>query len=121
MGDYFRARSIYVDTIAKPTKIIKWFINHSYALGMLKSEEKNQDMRVLTPTLPCHIRWTSHYLSASRMLALKKPMQAIAVSKYEDLRTAAGKKREQKEAAENVLRIIRDSCFWERLKSESAF
>jgi hypothetical protein len=116
VGDYFKAQNVYVDTVAEASEIIKWFNSHTYALGLLRKEQKTLGMQVLSLILACLTRWTSHYLSCNRLLDLKKPIQRLVVTFEDDLLTAAGDKPEQQAVAKSVLKIAGNPLFWSRLE-----
>ena len=96
--------------------IIKWFTHHSFALGILNQEQRTLSSVVLAFIVPVITRWTAHYCAISRLLQLEKCIQ-VTVIKHEDaLVDSVGSKKETKEKARAVIRIVKDKDFWEKLK-----
>ncbi|KAF5366821.1 hypothetical protein D9758_006539 [Tetrapyrgos nigripes] len=56
-------------------EVIKWFLSHSIALGLLNNEQSRINSAVvlilILPVLTC---WTSHYLSMDHLLLLELPL-----------------------------------------------
>ncbi|KAG8879540.1 hypothetical protein FRC20_000112 [Serendipita sp. 405] len=115
VGDYFKLKNEYIETIDKAVDVIKWFNNHTRALGIFQAEQKARSQRVLSLFLPVLTRWTSHYLSLTRLCNLKLAMQTSVINHREDLVTAAGDRPEQTEMAEDIVAIIEDRQFWKLL------
>ncbi|EPQ49944.1 hypothetical protein GLOTRDRAFT_23281, partial [Gloeophyllum trabeum ATCC 11539] len=117
VGDYFKLNVPYVKVMDKAIEVVKWFNNHSRALGLLKEEQARSLMgKVLSLILPVITRWTSHYLSCSRLLELEKPMRRLVVDSFEVLRLCAGNKPDLVRKAEEVLSTIASPSFWQDLR-----
>lgn len=110
-----KLNGIYAKTLEKATRVVKWFNNHSRALGLLQKEQKARNDKVRALIIPCATRWTSHYLSAKRLAELRVIFQTCALTQQQELLEAAGKKPAQKETATEILEIIRDYAFWDNL------
>lgn len=104
-----------MNTVEEASKVIKWFNDHTYPLGLLRKEQKSLGMKVLSLIHACH-RWASQYTSCNRLLILREPMQRLALTYKDELLSAAGKKPEQREAAQSILRITTTALFWSRLE-----
>jgi hypothetical protein len=116
VGDYFKSENAYVETIGDAMEVIKWFNNHTLANGLLKKEQEKQTGKVLSLLVACLTRWTSHYLSCNRLLALEKPLRSLALFNEEELVNAAGQKVEQQKVAEGIVRFLQSPPFWDKLK-----
>ena len=96
--------------------IIKWFNAHSTALDLLREEQRiTPPNQVLSLLLPVSTRWTSHYLSISRLLQVKQALQALCIRMGAQLRLAAGPKREQVSKAEEIIALIKREDIWTQL------
>jgi hypothetical protein len=99
-------------------EVVKWFNNHSRALGLLDQEQQKPDprtgifRRVLALVLPVITRWTSHYLAACRLLQLEGTLRAIGWNRQEELREIAGRGEAAQAAVEKVIHTITTDCFW---------
>jgi hypothetical protein len=93
--------------------VIKWFNSHSRALGILQKQQQEAFNKVFALILPVITRWTCHYLSFTRLVKVSKPIRTIVLNRRDELKECAGPKREAKDAAEKVLKIVEDSRFWE--------
>ena len=61
-------------------EVIKWFNNHSRALGLLKQRMLEKLFKVYVLILPVITRWTSHYLSCKRLLLVATAMRTLVLS-----------------------------------------
>ncbi|KAH6903798.1 hypothetical protein BKA70DRAFT_1103704, partial [Coprinopsis sp. MPI-PUGE-AT-0042] len=120
VGDYFKIKSPLIHVVSEALEVVKWFNNHSRALGLLRAQqmESNGLNHILSLILPVLTRWTSHYLSLSRLLRLQLYFMGLLLSssKREALVTAAGPKAEQRRKAEEVIGIIERPDFWISVK-----
>lgn len=97
-------------------EIIKWFNNHSWALGLLHEQQTTQYSKVLTLVLSVITQWTAHYLSCAHLLDLEWAICTPILDQYETLMTCAGDKWEAREKAKAILDLIMRQFFWDQLK-----
>lgn len=107
-------------SIDEGLEIIKWFTNHSRALGLLKSQQETTEFfrkhkRVITLILPVISRWTVHFLSTRRLLLWSPPMRSLYLQDFNTLIECAGAKAASKEKAREVLAPIEQPVFWQNL------
>jgi hypothetical protein len=112
VGDLFKLKGDMVAAAAKAVELIKWFNNHSVALGLLRLEQKQTYKKHLALMLPVITRWTAYYLACSRLLETEAALRACVLKRESLLVEAGGAKREQKEKAESILAIAKDPEFW---------
>lgn len=96
-------------------ELIKWFNNHSYALGILKNEQLAHTTIVLILILPILTRWTTHYLAVRRVLLIGAYIRSVVELRYDDLVKAGGNRSDAKAKARTVLGYVRDPMFWHGL------
>jgi hypothetical protein len=133
VGDVFKSKSSSLVGVLKDVDdVVKWFTAHSRALGILRQAqadrhasenaaavqrgEEPKRRELLTLIYACLTRWTSHYLACSRLVDLEADFKSIAWSKAEELKTLAGKKKEAKARAREILRIIQQPSFWDQVR-----
>jgi hypothetical protein len=58
---------------------------------------------------------TYHYLACTHLLHLRTDFKVISLTHRAEILTLAGKKREQREEAEQVIDIINSNQFWVNL------
>lgn len=116
VGDIFKAKGVFVEIIDDAVEVIKWFNNHSRALGLLKKVQLAKIGKILALIKPVLTRWTSHYLAIRRLVQLEIPFKQLLLDHYHDLLLAGGRKREEKERAEDVLEILGGYGFWANLR-----
>ncbi|KAJ7663381.1 ribonuclease H-like domain-containing protein, partial [Mycena polygramma] len=109
-----------MNSIDDGLEIVKWFTNHSRALGLLKDHQKTTDRfketsRLLTLIFPVITRWTFHYLSVRRLLTLSGTIRTLYLNHHDTLIECAGSRRDAKDKAEEVLSPIDDTLFWKNL------
>lgn len=97
-------------------ELIKWFNNHSYALGLLRSQQRLADVTVLILFLPIITRWTSHYLAITRLLHLKRFLRGCVELHYDELVKCAGSQKGAKTRARRILGFVNNNDFWEALE-----
>jgi hypothetical protein len=109
-------KSIFVDTVEQAVEVIKWWNNHSLALGLFQQEQLTRNGKTLALILAVLTRWTTHYLSVNRLLFLSRPLQSCVLNHREELMNAAGKKPELVAAAIEILDTVRNDTFWKNLE-----
>ncbi|KAJ7091697.1 ribonuclease H-like domain-containing protein [Mycena crocata] len=88
--------------------MVKWFTNHSRALGMLKDQQKTTERfktthHILTLIFPVISRWIFHFLAVRRLLTLSLAMRTLYIQEYETLIECAGAKADAKAKAKAIL------------------
>lgn len=116
VGDFFKQKDSFVSVMDDALKVIKFFNNHGKALGILKEQQQSTLGKVFALFLPVLTRWTSHYLSACRLLEVEQQIRMICLTKRHELVLSGGAKREEKEKAESIMKIIEQPDFWKDLK-----
>ncbi|KDQ07177.1 hypothetical protein BOTBODRAFT_120426, partial [Botryobasidium botryosum FD-172 SS1] len=111
-GDYLKQHSSLIDSASDALAVIKWFNNHSVALGALHQCQQSLSGHELALCLPTVIRWTSHFLAFTRLLKVAKPMRLCAVLNDKVLLSCAGPGAAKKDEATQVLRIVNNADFW---------
>ena len=114
VGDYLKG-SGFLKVIERALEVVKWFNNHGKALTLFNNEQTIDSPHVkkaLALILPIITRWTAHYLSVDRLLVVSKPMQLCCIRHHSTLLTCAGKTREHKEKAEEIITTVGDNKFW---------
>ncbi|KIJ42867.1 hypothetical protein M422DRAFT_48080 [Sphaerobolus stellatus SS14] len=93
-----------LDAATKAAEIVKWFSSHSRVARILNQEQLKLGEKVLALIWAVITRWTSHYLSATRLLAVSKALRAAVITRSEELELAAGSRSENKQKArESIL------------------
>lgn len=105
-----------VNVIDGALDVIKWFNNHSRALGLLNKVQSEREGKVLALTLPVLTRWTSHYLAIRRLLELEKAFKSLLLDHTDALVAAAGKRPDQTTKAQSVIDTIDSGNFWKDLR-----
>src|SRR5436190_17255764 len=102
LRDYVKCNPKVADLIESAMKIIKWFNNHSYALGLFNAEQQSMNgglSDALALIVPVITRWTAHFCALARLLAVNKPMK-LTVTRHEDelIESVGTQKKMQKKA-----------------------
>ncbi|KAF5368688.1 hypothetical protein D9615_010307 [Tricholomella constricta] len=116
VGDIFKVKGVFVKCIEGATEVVKWFNNHSRALGMLKEVQRQKLLKVLALILPVLTRWTSHYLTIRRLLDLEIVFKQLLLDSREIVLRCAGEKAKAKLEAEAVIGVLEGWDFWPNLK-----
>ncbi|KAG2353244.1 hypothetical protein BDR07DRAFT_1210931, partial [Suillus spraguei] len=114
LGDYYKANDDITVAIDQANEIIKWFNNHSFALGLLNGEQMSM-FQILALILPVVTRWTSHFCLLSRLLEISKALKVTAMKHEDKLLVVAGKGRRAKDKAHKILDRVSDDTFWKTL------
>lgn len=95
-------------------EVVEWFNNHSRPLGILRAQQVKEVGKYKSLIMPVLTRWTSHYLSVSRLLELQYFFRALVLdpARRFALRLCAGDKADQKRKADEILDTIERSSFW---------
>jgi hypothetical protein len=119
LGDYFKVKVPLISVVSEALEVVKWFNNHSRALGLLRQLQVTVHGHFKSLILPVLTRWTSHYLAISRLLELELYFCTLVLdsAKREILRVCAGDKADQKCKADEIIGIIQNPSFWENLKT----
>jgi hypothetical protein len=118
LADYYKANSKIADLIDSAIKVIKWFNNHSYALGLFNAEQLATDKLLRQPLaliLPVITRWTSHFCALARLLAVNKPMKLTVTRCEDELIDSVGTKQKSKAKARKIFKYIMDTDWWKEL------
>ncbi|KAJ7126578.1 ribonuclease H-like domain-containing protein [Mycena crocata] len=102
-----------IELVDDALEIVKWFINYSRALGLLKDYQKTTDRfketkRILMLMYPVIHRWVYHFLAVRRLLTLSAPMCTLYFQDYEKLIECAGTKADVKAKAKKILKPVGD-------------
>jgi hypothetical protein len=111
-GDYFKLNLDFIASADSAIQVIKWFNNHSRALGLLHQEQLVTDNRVVALILAIITRWTSHYLSMTRLLEVNKALRSCVIKNGETLLKCGGPKAEAQSKAKEILNTVNDHNFW---------
>ncbi|KAL6307080.1 ribonuclease H-like domain-containing protein [Sparassis latifolia] len=111
VGDYFKIKLPWISQVDMALELIKWFNNHSYALGLLRAQQLNSGKVALILILPVLTHWISHFLALDRLLELKRAIRACVDMHYDALVKSAGKKDAQ-EKAKQILVYVHMEAFW---------
>ncbi|KZT63079.1 hypothetical protein DAEQUDRAFT_681006, partial [Daedalea quercina L-15889] len=104
MSDLFKgAADLFKDLLNDALEIIKWFNNHTWALGMLKDTMATKIGKVLCLILPVITCWMSHYLSVQQLIKVEHAFRQLLPDKEDDLVKCA---RDKEEAQEKAMQII---------------
>ncbi|THU90830.1 hypothetical protein K435DRAFT_910345, partial [Dendrothele bispora CBS 962.96] len=114
VGDVIKVKVPLIRAADMALELIKWFNNHSVALGLLRHEQTTFQLVVLVLVLPVLTRWTSHYLAMDRLVELKAAFLHLVASEdiCTQLETCGGPKAADKAKARKMIRLIRDNQFW---------
>ncbi|KAF8593765.1 hypothetical protein BDV93DRAFT_460103 [Ceratobasidium sp. AG-I] len=115
VGDLFKTSPILAAVMGNAVSIIKWFNNHSLALGLLRKCQSHFGA-ILALLMPAKMRWTSHYRSASRLLESEKAVKTCVINHRDELISGAGPKEEHRRKAANIITIIGNEQFWAHLR-----
>ncbi|KAF8873343.1 ribonuclease H-like domain-containing protein [Infundibulicybe gibba] len=115
LGDYCKMNPKVAGIIDQAAKIIKWFNNHSYALGLLNKEQQDIYKKCWSLVVPVVTRWTAHFCAASRLLDIWKALKVVAAKHGDEIIGSVGKKRKAIQKAEAVLACVRDENWWKEL------
>ncbi|KAJ7199027.1 ribonuclease H-like domain-containing protein [Mycena pura] len=100
--------------------IIKWFTNHSRAIGLLADQQKlterfEKTHRILRLLFPVISRWIYHFLAVRRILTISPPMRILHLQHHDTLIECAGPKADARAKAVEILAPIDDPRFWKNL------
>lgn len=115
ISDYFKVKLTHIRVIDLALEVIKWFNNHSRALGMLRREMEEQLGKVFALILPVITRWTSHFLACQRLLKVQLPLRNLVLHCRDQLVICAGDKADMRAKAEQIMYIIGEQSFWRDL------
>lgn len=116
VGDYLKLKIPDIQVIDEALEVVKWFNNHSRALGMLRTELRTHEKPELGLILPVATRWTSHYLSCSRLLKLEQALRSLTIYHSSKLELCAGERADMRRKACQILNTINSQVFWQRLR-----
>ncbi|KZT64718.1 hypothetical protein DAEQUDRAFT_769439 [Daedalea quercina L-15889] len=103
-SDLFKgAADLFKDLLDDALEIIKWFNNHTWALGMLKDTMATKIGKVLCLILPVITHWTSHYLSVQQLIKVEHAFRQLLLDMEDNLVKCAGDKEEAQEKAMQII------------------
>jgi hypothetical protein len=101
----------FLQCVNQAVEVVKWFNNHSRALGLLQVEQEITYHKVLALILPVITRWTAHYLSSRRLLEVSTAVRACGLRHKETLLLCAGNKADAKAKARSIIATTQDDVF----------
>ncbi|KAG5640471.1 hypothetical protein DXG03_008547 [Asterophora parasitica] len=116
IGDLFKVKNIFIKSIESTIEVIKWFNNHSQALGMLKDVQQMKFAKILCLVLPVLTCWTSHYLSVCHLIAIEIAFKQLLLDSRNTVLLCAGEKADAKGKAQEVINILEGYYFWSDLR-----
>ena len=96
-------------------KVIQWFNNHSYALGLLNSKQKQMYNKTLALIAPVVTRWTAQYCALAHLLETWKAIHITVIRHEDDLIASVGKQQKAVDRAKTVLAACRDDKWWKEI------
>lgn len=101
--------------IDEVVEVVKWFLNHSYALGVFNDEQRIMNKKVLALIVPIVTCWTAYFLSMERLLDVWKPLQITAIKHEAELIDSVGHKPKTKEKAKQIMCCVRNDSWWTQI------
>ena len=90
-GTDYWAVSTY-SIIEQAIEVVKWFINHSYAYGLLQKEQKDIYSKAWALIIPVITRWTAYFCALARMLKIHNALMVTSVKHYNVIMETVSKK-----------------------------
>jgi hypothetical protein len=112
VGDYLSLQVDFLTCVPKALLVIKWMNNHSRALALFRREQMQTFNKILSLILPVITRWTAHYLSLRRLLAVEVPMKSSWMKYSRQMIECAGPKADVQQKAREIQAIVEDPQFW---------
>ena len=112
VGDLFKLKSTYLTTVDKAIEVIKWFNNHSRALGLLRKEQLTTYHKILALIQPVITRWTSHFLATRRLLETSSALRSCCIKEENLLETCGGDRQQDRFKAREIIKTVLDLQFW---------
>jgi hypothetical protein len=116
VGDYLSLDLPFLDCVPNAMKVINWMNNHSRALGLFRQEQIFTYNKALALIYPVVTRWTAHYLSLRRLLAVETALKASWLKHGDTMIASAGPRSDDIAKATRVRSIIEDPAFWTNVK-----
>ena len=116
LGDYYKQNPCVAAVVDSAIEVIKWFNNHSFALGLLNTEQAiTYNDTIWALIVPIITRWTSHTCSLSRLLQVNKAMKLTATWNRDELINYVGPKVKSINKAKRVLDRVLDNNWWKEV------
>lgn len=116
LTDYLKHERGYLNIVDQAVEVIKWFNNHSVALGLLRIEMLQVVGKMLALILPVLTRRTSHYISTSRLLEVQKLMRVCVYKWGKTLLECVGTEARAVAKAKEILGVVGRDEFWTKVK-----
>ncbi|PCH38738.1 hypothetical protein WOLCODRAFT_44498, partial [Wolfiporia cocos MD-104 SS10] len=115
LGDYYKQNPQVKSLVDEAILVIKWFNNHSYALGVLNEEQMSMYKKSHALIMPVVTRWTSNFCALDRLLDIWKAIQMTSIKHEDRLVESVGQKHSAKTKATQVLALVKDTTWWKAL------
>ena len=115
-GNYLGVRADFMEAASKANEIIKWFNNHQKALDLLRRQQLLVFGKILALLVACATRWTSQYVSLSRLAKQEAVILGCVAQFRDELLLAGGDREEAKTKAHEIISLCLDHSFWIDLK-----
>lgn len=116
LGDYIRHNPKVSARMEESVEVVKWWNNHSYALGLFQKEQKSMfSQKHWALILPVISRWTAFFCSLDRQLHVRKALKITSIKHEDEILDSVGKKADQKNKAQTILERVKDDEYWKEL------
>ncbi|KAF8593719.1 hypothetical protein BDV93DRAFT_414494, partial [Ceratobasidium sp. AG-I] len=112
VGDIMKLKTGLVKASSEAINLIKWLLNHSYILGLLRAEQLRSTGKARSFSLPSITRWTAHYLSFSGLISESGALRSLVALHPDALRSTAGRDSKKLEQVDKLIALIEDHDFW---------
>ncbi|KAG5639132.1 hypothetical protein H0H81_006721 [Sphagnurus paluster] len=117
LADYKKGNPALAIVMDEGGNVVKWFNNHSIALGMLDKEQKdiNPDGKVHVLIFPIITRWTAWFCALARLLLVRRGLEITSTKYHDEILDSVGRKARDKDKARIILRRVKDDSWWEKV------
>lgn len=116
LSDYKKANGIISTIMDEASAVVKWFNNHSFALGLFDKEQGDiYHGKPHALIFPVQTRWTAHFCSLSRLLEVHKALEVTASKYREQIMETVGTKLKSKRKARQIIARVKDELWWDKV------
>jgi hypothetical protein len=116
VGDLLRRSGKKIpEILGQALLVASWFTSHKRALSLLREAQLAKLKKVLKFIRAVITRWTTHYLSITRLIDMSAPLRTLVIDSEDKLLNAGGDEESQVAVTKTVIEIINSNSFWKEL------
>jgi hypothetical protein len=115
VGNYLACETLFVSISREASELISWLRGRTFVLASIRETQASLNKAAISVLRIILTRWTAQFLAYRRLLDLRQSLEIIATqeeNRADDQKLIIKGRREAKEQARKMLKLIQNPDFW---------